>query len=691
MPGAPDALVATFETERDKWRLPWSVKPFADETHESLFRRLMAANHLPGPALRHLADRAAMLFPAIENRRVTATLEMLLGRSEGDLDETPKTDESFCEYPHCRCRDVVGSDRYLCVQCAHGETIPLTLNLKPFVCIKHGRWVGPGTEPKDQVALRGGPHLIDAARRHRVLLAQGRFDPTRFGSIWQMLTHAYTAGEWLPRAAWLRRGQLAAQIVSYPTAVVAYAALEDAARLSALLNPSATRTAVEQQLEQVADACGVGDGQTRVAQLLRYHLRPDFYRVAIATTPGWHDGRACNYPVAAVAPHDRDLASLDTQHWPTKRAGTAPGFLGFDNSDSVLYVEPGDRSEYRFEFWYDGWTDHSALGWKGYKKSGHFRVWICLAGHLVTSTKWRRARAEVNGCAACAGKTVVPGVTDIATTSPEVFKYWDHAKNAEQPYWTLGVGSTNLVHFHCPKGHEWELKVRVFALRPYCKPCEATRKRVVNIGEEFPELLSRWDPEANSRLDPSAVVYNVDLVVWRCPENHITTATVFNLNRSRHRCVRCAKRLLVPGVNDFQTLHPTEASEFAVSLNGGLTADRLAPRSSTRYKFICRLGHVYERSPYELVVLKRRCTRCNGHRWVPGEVDLLTVKPAVAARWDYLRNNELTPDHVHPNTSKKAYFTCLCGEPWYTEIGAMRPDRYCKRCTTHIWRSRRAA
>jgi hypothetical protein len=691
MSGAPDSLVATFETERDKWRLPWSVKPFADETHESLFRRLMTANHLTVPALRHLADRAATLLPDLGNRRTAGILEMLAGLSEGSLDDTLMTAESLCEYPHCRCRDAVGNDRYLCVQCAQGQTIPLTPNLKPFVCIKHGRWVGPGTEPKDQVALRGGPDLVAAARRHRVVLAQGRFDPTRFGSIWQMLTYAYTAGEWSPRAAWLRRGNLAPQIVSYPAAIAAYAALEDPARLSELLNPSTTRAAVEHKLEQVANACGVGDGRARVAQLLRYHLRPDFYRVAIATTPGWHDGRACNYPVTAVAPHDRDLTALDTQRWPTTRAGTAPGFPGFDNNDSVLYIEPEDRAEYRFEFWYDAWTDQRAVGWKGYRKSGHFRVWVCLAGHLVRSTPNRRTRADVNGCAACVGRVAVRGVTDIATTHPSAFDFWDHSKNTGRPYWTYVAGSANKVHWRCRAGHRWEMSILVFMLHPHCKKCSYSKRRLVNIAVEFPELVSRWDPEANSRLDPRAVAFHVDLVVWRCPEGHITTATVYNLNRSRYKCARCAKRLLVPGVNDFQTLHPSEASEFAVSLNGGLTADRLPPRTSTRYKFICRVGHVYERSPYELVNLKRGCTRCNGHRWVPGEIDLLTVKPAVAARWDYSRNGELTPDRVHPNTSKKAYFTCLCGEPWYTEIRAMRLDRYCKKCTTLIWRGRLSA
>lgn len=59
------------------------------------------------------------------------------------------------------------------------------------------------------------------------------------------------------------------------------------------------------------------------------------------------------------------------------------------------------------------------------------------------------------GCPYCANKKVLPGYNDLATTHPEIAKYWDYQKNGNLTPSDILAGSDLKVWWLCPKGHSY--------------------------------------------------------------------------------------------------------------------------------------------------------------------------------------------------------------------------------------------
>jgi len=95
----------------------------------------------------------------------------------------------------------------------------------------------------------------------------------------------------------------------------------------------------------------------------------------------------------------------------------------------------------------DGW-DPTTLTQGSHKKVG----WKCFAGHQWVAEI--ASRDDGNGCPICAGKSVLVGFNDLATTYPEVAAQadgWDPT--------TITAGSGVKKKWICSNGHRWEAVV----------------------------------------------------------------------------------------------------------------------------------------------------------------------------------------------------------------------------------------
>ncbi|WP_442922483.1 zinc-ribbon domain-containing protein [Microbacterium sp. Leaf179] len=352
-----------------------------------------------------------------------------------------------------------------------------------------------------------------------------------------------------------------------------------------------------------------------------------------------------------------------------------------------MYIVPAAKGRFRHEFWYSA-TGHQydELG-NGHRSPS---TWICRAGHVSSALLATRRRSGRNGCGACAGRIAVPGVTDIATTDPRVFAYWDHSANLLDGlrYWEQTTGRSRAAHWKCSEGHCFQLPIDYFVANPHCKRCEVSNQRRVDLTQELGHFLAWWDGVANPDLDPRDLAVWSEEVHWRCPaKQHPFSDTLANLQRRGGYCPVCVHRRLVRGVNDLQTLHADAAEEFSLAFNGGLTPDFVWPNSPTQYLWVCRAkGHLYHLSPRERTTLGIGCTKCTGRQIVQGETDFGTLRAEIAARWHTSANGSLKPADVHPGSPRQVYFTCLCDVPYRCEVRYMRTDRYCRQCTDQLRR-----
>ena len=86
--------------------------------------------------------------------------------------------------------------------------------------------------------------------------------------------------------------------------------------------------------------------------------------------------------------------------------------------------------------------------------NSHFKAWwICPEGH-----EWEalvKTRTRGNGCRVCAGQQVVVGVSDLASSRPDLLLEWDFERNSIDPS-TVFSGTNKKIRWICKLGHKWE-------------------------------------------------------------------------------------------------------------------------------------------------------------------------------------------------------------------------------------------
>lgn len=83
--------------------------------------------------------------------------------------------------------------------------------------------------------------------------------------------------------------------------------------------------------------------------------------------------------------------------------------------------------------------------------------WRCPEGHSYQSGIY--ARAAGNGCPYCAGRRVLPGFNDLATTHPRLVREWDAARNGALTPERVSRGCNRKVWWRCSYGHVWQAAV----------------------------------------------------------------------------------------------------------------------------------------------------------------------------------------------------------------------------------------
>lgn len=108
-------------------------------------------------------------------------------------------------------------------------------------------------------------------------------------------------------------------------------------------------------------------------------------------------------------------------------------------------------------------------------------------------------------------------------------------------------------------------------------------------------------------------------------------------------------------------------SEWDDKKNEGLMPEDVSAGSRRYVWWRCKNGHSWRAS----VQHRSRgsgCPVCDGKIAVPGDNDLLTLFPDIAAEWDTERNGNLTPDRVTPYSNRKAWWRCSRGHAWEAGI-----------------------
>jgi hypothetical protein len=223
----------------------------------------------------------------------------------------------------------------------------------------------------------------------------------------------------------------------------------------------------------------------------------------------------------------------------------------------------------------DGW-DPTTLSAGSDAKVG----WICEFGH-----SWQAvvsSRSAGRGCPVCAGKKVLKGFNDLATTNPELAAQadgWDPT--------TVIAGSHKKVGWKCKHGHKWNAAVGNRAIGLGCPVCAGKKvlKGFNDLATTNPELAAQADG-----WDPTTVTAGTSTkkVKWLCVQGHNWKSLVRDRSRGIG-CPYCSGLHVVLGETDLATTHP----ELAAQADGWDPAT-LSAGSTRKVAWRCTKGHTWK-------------------------------------------------------------------------------------------------
>ena len=101
--------------------------------------------------------------------------------------------------------------------------------------------------------------------------------------------------------------------------------------------------------------------------------------------------------------------------------------------------------------------------------------------------------------------------------------------------------------------------------------------------------------------------------------------------------------------------------------NGDLSPGAVRPGSHKKVWWRCGRGHRWQASVAARTA-GEGCPVCAGKVVVPGENDLATLFPQVAAQWHPTLNGPLTPNQVTAGSRKTVWWQCPEGHAWKARV-----------------------
>lgn len=191
--------------------------------------------------------------------------------------------------------------------------------------------------------------------------------------------------------------------------------------------------------------------------------------------------------------------------------------------------------------------------------------WICPKKHIYEAKVSNRTSLGRN-CPYCAGRYAIVGENDIATTNPEVMRYWDYEMNTLKPE-NVKKSTNKVLHWKCEKEHKWEsVPHNLTDRKHYCPFCSG--KKVIpgetDFASVYPEKLVLWNYAKNDVLPTEISSKNGKVIHWECSLGHEWQAPIYAiaLVTTSTGCAVCAGMVVLEGFNDLLSRFPQIAAEW---------------------------------------------------------------------------------------------------------------------------------
>jgi hypothetical protein len=190
------------------------------------------------------------------------------------------------------------------------------------------------------------------------------------------------------------------------------------------------------------------------------------------------------------------------------------------------------------------------------------------------------------------------------------------------------------------------------------------KKEKLPLSKTHPKLAKEavgWDPSiySSSTIDKT----------WRCANNHIYNARIYDRKRGR-KCNICSGKIIAIGINDLLTTHP-EIASCAFEWD----PQTVSAGSHKKVKWRCRSGHITEAIIKNRTNLGNNCSVCANQEVLFGFNDLATNYPEISVEafgWD--------PKSIISGSNIEYEWKCPLGHIYSNNPGARTRGQGCNIC-----------
>lgn len=118
--------------------------------------------------------------------------------------------------------------------------------------------------------------------------------------------------------------------------------------------------------------------------------------------------------------------------------------------------------------------------------------------------------------------------------------------------------------------------------------------------------------------------------------------------------------------------------------NEDLTPASVSYGSKKKIWWRCEKGHEWQAALYTRTTGGSGCPYCGGKRPWPGENDLASRLPELAAQWHTIKNGLLTPRDVTPGSSRPVWWHCRLGHTWQASVKSRAQGAGCPVCANRL-------
>ena len=301
------------------------------------------------------------------------------------------------------------------------------------------------------------------------------------------------------------------------------------------------------------------------------------------------------------------------------------------------------------------------------EKSNLTAKWICRVNseHRWNATFESRATGYGN-CNIC---RIYQYKVMFHEEHPDFRVFYDAERN-ERPFESYSNMSNEAVWWLCPEGHSFSGVIMNISRQGAFK-CPICDNRLVipevnSLASQYPELTEEYSernplpPEKNSIISSNTDIW------WKCPHGHEFKKSPRERITHDTECPICSRRVVIPGINDFQNKYPKVSNVWDYDANP-VKPDEFSDIHQGKFFFKCGLGHSYEAYLIPMIANDFECLVCKNKLIIEGANSLFDTDFDLAQ--EFSPNEERKPTEFSKDSSYSALWRCVkCGNDYHAPI-----------------------